>query len=523
MDAPEQTPGFHAAIDPDRVAIVMAGSGGVVTYGQLEEGSARLARALRAAGVRPGDHIAMLLDNRAEMLELAWAAQRSGLYYTPINTRLAAEEAAYVVDDCGATVLFASHAIEPLAVAVRSLVPGVRRFVAIGGAIDGFETVESFVDGVAGDPLDDELEGSPMLYSSGTTGRPKGVRRLATGQPYGSENPIGPLLGGVMGFGPDGRYLTPAPLYHSAPLVWSMTVHRTGGTLVLMDHFDAAACLEVIDRERVTHAQFVPTMFIRMLKLPDATRGAFDGSSLVSVVHAAAPCPAEVKRQMIEWWGPIIHEYYAGTEGGGLTWISSEEWLTHPGSVGRAAWGEIHICSHHEDGSGEELPAGEPGVVRFGGGANAFEYHNDPEKTAESFDDRGWSTLWDVGYLDADGYLYLTDRLTYMIVSGGVNIYPQEVENHLVLHPQVTDAAVFGVPDADLGEQVKAVVQSAPGATPGPELEAELIAYCRDGLAHYKCPRSIDFDAELPRGDNGKLYKRVLRDRYWEGHGTRLL
>ena len=238
-----------------------------------------------------------------------------------------------------------------------------------------------------------------------------------------------------------------------------------------MERFDAQGCLDTIDRERVTHAQFVPTMFVRMLKLPEAARAAFGGSSLEAVVHAAAPCPVEVKRRMIEWWGPIVSEYYAGTEGGGLTWIDSGEWLARPGSVGRAAWGEIHICAE----SGDELPLGEPGVVRFGGGANAFEYHNDPEKTRQTFDERGWSTLWDVGYLDADGYLYLTDRLTYMIVSGGVNIYPQEVEDHLLLHPKVTDAAVFGVPDADLGEQVKAVVQPAAGVEPGPELEAELL------------------------------------------------
>jgi acyl-CoA synthetase (AMP-forming)/AMP-acid ligase II len=519
MDAPAQTPGFHAARDPQRPAIVMAGSGEVVTYAELESRTARAARALRAAGLRPGDHVALLLDNRAAMLELAWAAQRSGLYYTPINTRLAADEAAYVVDDCGATVLFASASVARLAEEVRDRVPEVARFVAVDGEIDGFEPLAVFVAGVDAEPLDDEREGSPMLYSSGTTGRPKGVRRLTTGQPYGTDNPVGPLLQGVMGFAPGKVYLTPAPLYHSAPLVWSMTVHRVGGTLVLMERFDAQACLDVIDRERVTHAQFVPTMFVRMLKLPDDARAAFDGSSLESVVHAAAPCPVEVKRQMIGWWGPIVSEYYAGTEGGGLTWIDSADWLARPGSVGRAAWGEIHICAE----SGEELPLGEPGVVRFGGGANAFEYHHDPEKTRQTFDERGWSTLWDVGYLDADGYLFLTDRLTYMIVSGGVNIYPQEVEDHLLLHPKVTDAAVFGVPDPDLGEQVKAVVQPAAGVAAGPELEDELLAYCRDGLAHYKCPRSVDFEAELPRGDNGKLYKRVLRDRYWAGHDTRLL
>jgi long-chain acyl-CoA synthetase len=456
-----------------------------------------------------------LLDNRAATLELAWAAQRSGLYYTPVNTRLAADEAAYVVDDCGATVLFAVASVETLAGELRDR-PRVGRFIAVDGEIDGYEPLPEFVGRVSDAPLDDELEGSPMLYSSGTTGRPKGVRRLVTGQPFGTDNPVGPLLEGVMGFAPGKVYLTPAPLYHSAPLVWSMTVHRLGGTLVLMERFDAQACLDVIDRERVTHGQFVPTMFVRMLKLPDAARAAFDGSSLEAVVHAAAPCPVAVKRRMIEWWGPIVSEYYAGTEGGGLTWIDSADWLEHPGSVGRAAWGEIHICAE----SGDELPTGEPGVVRFGGGVNAFEYHNDPEKTRRTFDERGWSTLWDVGYLDADGYLYLTDRLTYMIVSGGVNIYPQEVEDHLLLHSKVADAAVFGIPDADLGEQVKAVVQPGAGTAAGPELEAELLAYCRDGLAHYKCPRSVDFVAEMPRGDNGKLYKRVLRDPYWEGHAT---
>jgi long-chain acyl-CoA synthetase len=518
MEAPAKTPGYHATRDPDLPAIVMAASGEIVTYAELESRSARVARALRAAGLRPGDHVALLLDNRAATLELAWAAQRSGLYYTPVNTRLAADEVAYVVDDCGATVLFAVASVETLAEVLRDR-PRVNRFIAVDGEIDGYEPLPEFVARVSADSLDDELEGSPMLYSSGTTGRPKGVRRLVTGQPFGTDNPVGPLLEGVMGFAPGKAYLTPAPLYHSAPLVWSMTVHRLGGTLVLMERFDAQACLDVIDRERVTHGQFVPTMFVRMLKLPDAARAAFDGSSLEAVVHAAAPCPVEVKRRMIEWWGPIVSEYYAGTEGGGLTWIDSADWLDHPGSVGRAAWGEIHICAE----SGEELPRGEPGVVRFGGGVNAFEYHNDPEKTRRTFDERGWSTLWDVGYLDADGYLYLTDRLTYMIVSGGVNIYPQEVEDHLLLHAKVADAAVFGVPDADLGEQVKAVVQPGAGTAVGPELEAELLAYCRDGLAHYKCPRSVDFAAEMPRGDNGKLYKRVLRDPYWEGHATRLL
>ncbi len=321
----------------------MAETGEIVTYAELESCANRVARALRAAGLHPGDHIALLLDNRAAMLELAWAAQRSGLYFTPVNTRLAADEAAYVVDDCGATVLFAAASAGRLAREVRPRVPRITRFVAVDGDIDGFESLDGFAGAVTDEPLDDQREGSPMLYSSGTTGRPKGVRRLVTGQPYGTENPVGPLLEGVMGFAPGKVYLTPAPLYHSAPLVWSMTVHRSGGTLVLMERFDAQACLDAIDRESVTHAQFVPTMFVRMLKLPEAARAAFVGSNLEAVVHAAAPCPVAVKRQMIEWWGPIISEYYAGTEGGGLTWIGSDDWLTHPGSVGRAAWGEIHI------------------------------------------------------------------------------------------------------------------------------------------------------------------------------------
>ena len=296
--------------------------------------------------------------------------------------------------------------------------------------------------------LDDERDGSPMFYSSGTTGRPKGVRRLLTGQSYGTENPIGPLLGGVMGFTEGKRYLTPAPLYHSAPLVWSMTVHREGGTLVLMEHFDAQACLDAITRERISHAQFVPTMFVRMLKLPDAVREQFDGTSLEAVVHAAAPCPVEVKRRLIEWWGPIVSEYYAGTEGGGLTWINSEEWLAHPGSVGRAAWGEIHICAE----TGEELPVGEPGVVRFGGGANAFEYHNDPEKTARDVRRPGLEHA--VGRrLPRRRRLPLPHRSSHVhdrlgrcehLPAGGG-------EPPRSLHPKVTDAAVFGVPDTDLG------------------------------------------------------------------------
>ena len=279
-----------------------------------------------------------------------------------------------------------------------------------------------------------------------------------------------------------------------------------------MEHFDPERCLALVQEHRVTHAQFVPTMFVRMLKLPDDVRASYDVSSLRSVVHAAAPCAPEVKRRMIEWWGPVIHEYYSGTEGMGMTWITSEESLTHPGSVGRAIWGQVHVCGD----DGEELPAGEDGVVYFGGRSDAtFEYNHDPEKTRQTFNDKGWATLWDVGHLDAEGYLYLTDRKQFMIVSGGVNIYPQEIEDVLVLHPAVADVAVFGIPEPEMGEEVKAVVQPAPGFPAGPELEAEIIAFCRAHLSHYKCPRTVDFTDALPRGENGKLYKKVLREAYW--------
>jgi acyl-CoA synthetase (AMP-forming)/AMP-acid ligase II len=506
---------------PDRAAIIMTGSDVVVTFRELEERSSRAANLLRAHGLGPGDHIAMLLPNDEHALEVAWAAHRVGLYYTMVNSRLTPDEAAYVVDDCGARVVVASAAIAPLARALIPRTPGVERRFVLGGDLDGYESYETANSEFGVEPAGDEHEGSPMLYSSGTTGRPKGVKRALSGAPFGTTHQ---LVGGIerrFGIGDGKVYLTPAPLYHAAPLSWSMAAQAIGATVVLMEHFDAAACLGAIERCFVTHGQFVPTMFVRMLKLPDAERAAFEVSSLESVVHAAAPCPVEIKRQMIEWWGPIVHEYYAGTEGGGLTWITSDEWLAHPGSVGPAMWGEIHVC----DDDGNELGPGEEGVVWLGGTGVGFEYHNDPDKTRQAYDPqgRGWNTLSDVGYVDDDGYLYLTDRKTYMIVTGGVNVYPQEVENLLVLHPDVVDVAVFGVPDEDLGEQVKAVVQVAAHARPGPELEARLIEYCRARLAHYKCPRSVDFDPELPRGENGKLYKRILRDRYWQGHVSRVL
>jgi len=512
------TPGWYAEQTPDAPAIIMGLSGDTVTYGQLEERSGRFAGALRSLGLGVGDHIAILMENNRQYLEIAWAAQRSGLYYTAINTHLRAGEVQYILDDCGAVALIASEAMADLIAGLDLSRIGIR--ISALGDLSGFESYDDVVANAAPIPMDDECEGREMLYSSGTTGRPKGVRKQLPGTPLGDpmSTPVQIATGmGARGSGPGSVYLSPAPLYHSAPLVFSMSMQRLGGTVVVMERFDPGLCLDLIQRYRVTEAQFVPTMFVRLLRLPKEQRERYDLSSLQYVVHAAAPCPVEVKRQMFDWWGPIIYEYYAGTEDIGTTSITPEEWLSHPGSVGRSMT-ECHIVGE----SGEELPPGQAGVVYFAAG-RPFEYHNDPQKTASVTNERGWRTLGDIGYLDLEGYLYLTDRQAHMIISGGVNIYPQEAENLLAGHPAVADVAVIGVPDSEMGEAVIAVVKPTDPAAVSPELEAELLAYCRSELATYKCPRRVDFVDELPRDDNGKLYKRLLRDRYWEGHETRVI
>jgi long-chain acyl-CoA synthetase len=518
MTAASMTPGWHAERTPDVPAIIMGSSGEAVSYAQLEERSVRLARALRSLGVRVGDHIAILMENNRPYLEIAWAAQRSGLFYTAINTHLRAGEVRYILDDCGAVALVASESMADVVAGLDLSRIDIR--VSAFGDLPGFERYDDLVASATADPLSDECEGREMLYSSGTTGRPKGVRKQLPGTPLGDPTsaPV-QIAQGLYAHGgaTDVVYLSPAPLYHGAPLVSSMSIHRLGGTVVVMERFDPSQCLQLIERYRVTQAQFVPTMFVRMLRLPQEERERYDLSSLRYVVHAAAPCPVEVKRQMIDWWGPIIHEYYSGTEDIGNTFISPEEWLAHPGSVGRPT-SECHIVGD----DGEVLPPGQAGVVYFAGG-RPFEYHNDPEKTASVTNEKGWRTLGDVGYLDEDGYLYLTDRQAHMIISGGVNIYPQEAENLLAGHPAVADVAVIGVPDAEMGEAVKAVVTLAHRDAASPELAAELLAFCRSALATYKCPRSVDFVDELPRDDNGKLYKRLLRERYWEGHDSRVI
>jgi long-chain acyl-CoA synthetase len=504
--------GHKAGEHPDKPAVIMAGSGLTVTYAELDAAANRLAHVLFDAGLRPGDHLAFMLENRWEFLAVAWAAQRSGLYYTAISTRLQADEVAYIVDNCQARVFITSAACAATATRITRDAPRVDLWLMMDGTDGGFTSYEEMTSRAPATPLPHEVEGSDMLYSSGTTGRPKGVKPPLPLSPMGTPNALTQLVSVL--FQPDGTsvYLSPAPLYHAAPLRYSMTFQRFGATVVVMERFDPEAALRAIETFRVTHSQWVPTMFIRMLKLPEETRAQYDLSSLRYAVHAAAPCPVPVKEQMIEWWGPVLHEYYAGTEGNCFTYTDSADWLSHKGTVGRALLGKVHVC----DEEGREVPAGTVGTLYFSDGPS-FEYHDDEAKTASSRDPggRGWTTLGDVGYVDDDGFIYLTDRLSHMIISGGVNIYPQEVENLLAVHPKVADVAVIGVPDPEMGEQVKAVVQPVgPVGEAGPELERELIAHCRERLAHYKCPRSIDFRQELPRHPTGKLLKRLLRDEY---------
>ncbi|HVT78648.1 MAG TPA: AMP-binding protein [Acidimicrobiales bacterium] len=503
-------PGAHAQTTPDKAAYIMASTGEVVTYKQLDEASNRLAHVFADAGLVEGDSIALMLENNVHFFEVTWAAQRSGLYYTAISSRLTAEEASYIVNDCGAQVFVTSHYLAPVAAELVGQMPNVKVALMIDGVIDGYESYEAVTAAKPTTPIAPEREGADMLYSSGTTGRPKGVKVPLPNAPAGTPSSVQVLGQMLYGFTDDMVYLSPAPLYHAAPLRFSMAVQRMGGTVVVMEHFDPAEFLKLVERYKVTHTQVVPTMFVRMLKLPEDERRA-DVSSLRTVIHAAAPCPVEVKRKMIEWWGPIIFEYYAGTEGNGFVACNSEEWLAHPGTVGKSLTGIVHIV---DEDSGEEVAVGETGTVYFEGGST-FEYHNDPEKTAGSRLKNGWSTLGDIGRLDEDGFLYLTDRKAYMIISGGVNVYPQEAENLLVSHPKVMDVAVFGVPNPDFGEEVKAVVQPMEWEDAGPDLERELIAFCKEHLSAIKCPRSIDFERELPRHPTGKLYKRLLRDRYW--------
>jgi long-chain acyl-CoA synthetase len=514
-------PGLHAEARAGQPAIIMAESGETVSYLELEARSNRLAHLLRAVGLKPLDHYAIFMENHARFVECCAAGERSGLYFTCINSFLTAGELTYIVNNSLSKVLITSQAKRDIAVAALTDCPAVELCLIVDGAGEG-ERVRNLCDASAEfptTPIVDEMLGAAMLYSSGTTGRPKGVLRPLPDQPPAQTSNILVALSRMLRFREGQMYLSPAPLYHAAPLVGVSATIRLGGTVVVMERFEPQRFLELVEKHRVTHTQLVPTMFSRMLRLPEHTRRAYDLSSLEVAIHAAAPCPIPVKQAMIDWWGPIILEYYGATEGLGFTLCNSAEWLAHPGTIGKAVFSEVHVL---DEAMGEVSP-GATGKLWFKT-ASPFEYFNDPLKTAEAnSSDRTMSTVGDIGHVDDEGYVYLTDRAAFMIISGGVNIYPQECENLLVTHSKVADAAVFGVPNEEMGEEVKAVVQLMPAVASSAELEAELIAFCREHLAHQKCPRSIDFEAKLPRLPTGKLYKGPLRERYWNGRESRIV
>ncbi len=506
-------PSIHAAIHPDKPAVIMCETGEIMTYGQLDAASNRAAHLFRSHGLGHDNVVAFMVENCLAYYALTWGAQRSGLRFVCISSRLTQDETDYILENSGAKMLIVSASLSD---AAQQLTSKVARF-AIGGSVAGYADWDAAIADMPSTPITDERAGIDMLYSSGTTGRPKGIRIPLPEDPAIAQSNVLVMLGmGLMRFTPDSIYLSPAPLYHAAPLRWSMTIHKIGGTVVLMKKFDAEAALAAIEKYQVTCSQWVPTHFVRILKLPPETRAKYSHASLNCAIHAAAPCPAPVKRAMIEYWGPVLEEYYAGSEGNGLTYIGSEEWIRRAdkegaGSVGKAASGVVHIVA---DDNETLLPARQEGTVFFESDSS-FEYHQDSEKTASSRNAKGWTTLGDVGWMDEDGYLYLTDRKSFMIISGGVNIYPQEIENHLITHPMIADVAVIGGPHEEMGEEVIAVVQLVDMTDANDILRDALMVYAREKLSGIKVPRRIDFVAELPRHDTGKLYKRLLRDRYW--------
>jgi len=514
-------PGLQAAIRPEQPAVIMAQSGEAITYVELERRSNRLAHFLRASGLSRSDHYAIFMENNARYVECCSAGERVGLYYTCINSYLTPDEVAYILDNSESRILITSTAKRDVALQAMAQCPRIERCLVVDGPGNGGKVLglDEAVEGFPDTPISDEWLGAAMLYSSGTTGRPKGILRPLPEGPPRQQLPILDFFQAAWRFHAGTIHLSPAPLYHAAPLLSVGMTIRAGGTAVIMEHFDPEQFLALVCRHRVTHSVLVPTMFSRMLKLPEQVRHRYDVCSLETVIHGAAPCPIQVKEQMIAWWGPIVFEYYAATEGHCLVFCDSAEWLAHRGTVGRVLLGELHVL----DEAMQPLPTGAPGTLWFKT-ASPFEYFKDPDKTQEARSQDGtMSTVGDVGYVDQDGYVYLTDRRAFMIISGGVNIYPQECENLLITHPQVADAAVFGVPNTDLGEEVKAVVQPMPGIRPTADFADELIAFCRQHLAHIKCPRSVDFEEELPRLPTGKLYKRLLRDRYWDERTSRIV
>jgi acyl-CoA synthetase (AMP-forming)/AMP-acid ligase II len=502
-------PGTFAITKPDHPAVIFTATGETITYRQLNARSNKIAHLFRNNGVTRGEVVAIFMENLPEFIDIAWACQRSGLYYCAISSYLKPNEIAYILNDCKPKVFITSEYKHNEALVALNMSSSVEFAYIIGDPKGEFKSLASATQEMPDTNLQDEVEGLDLLYSSGTTGNPKGVKIPLSYSEIGSNVAVQFLLSALYGADENTIYLSPAPLYHAAPLRFTLSIHRIGGTTLIMDKFSPEEYLKAIQHYGATHSQVVPTMFVRLLKLDKQIREKYDISSLKCVIHAAAPCPIPIKEQIIDWFGPIIQEYYAGTEGNGFVAINSYDWLKHKGSVGKALVGKVHILDDDEN----ELDIGQDGIVYFDGGAK-FEYLNDPEKTKKSRSKQGYSTLGDVGHLDEDGFLYLTDRKAYMIISGGVNVYPQEAENLLTTHEKVADVAVFGIPDPDLGEQVIAVVQPTNFSLAGKELEEELIDFCRQNLSKIKCPKRIDFLEELPRLPTGKLYKRLLRDNY---------
>jgi acyl-CoA synthetase (AMP-forming)/AMP-acid ligase II len=489
----------------EKIAYRMLASGQTVTYGELDDDSACGAQLFRHLGIGVGDGIAIWLPNHIEFLKITWAAQRAGIYYTPISTYFQTTEVSYILENSDAKLVITTREL----LGRLTEIPFNIIVLLVDADCELSESWPRQREAQAPEPIDDEQEGSEMIYSSGTTGRPKGVRFPLSGSAYGNISATLQTRIDMHELSANTAYLSTAPFYHSAPLRYNMIVTRLGGTAFIMEKFDAESALRTIEAHKITHSQWVPTMFVRLLKLPDQTRQQYAINSLRYVIHAAAPCPVDVKRDMIKWFGPILYEYYSGTEANGFTAITTEEWLEHPGSVGRPVTGHVVIL----DDALKPLPAGQTGTVYFGGG-NDFSYYKDPAKTATAKTQDGLSTLGDIGYLDEEGYLYLQDRKSFMVISGGVNIYPQEIENLLITHLSVTDVAVFGVPNQEFGEEVKAVIQTHEDGSKA--LAEELMTYCKQHLSAIKCPKSIDFIDDMPRHPTGKLYKQALKDRYWK-------
>ena len=506
-------PRHFAKTTPDKVAVKMSDGCASLSFAELEKKANQAAYLFRSHGLEAGGRVAFLLPNCIDVFPFAWGAQRAGLLYVPIPTKSTIDETAYLLKDSGANLLLTS--IECPAVTQDGFdasLGDVFKYSLNPSPSGDWTDWDTALSAFPETPIADEVAGQAMLYSSGTTGRPKGISPShGVGGPFEEPELLTQLISQGFQVDDQGIFLTPAPLYHAAPLKWTMCVQALGATTIIMPRFSPAETLEIIERERVTDAQFVPTHFIRMLKMPEAERVKYDVSSLKMAVHAAAPCPVDTKEKMFDWWGDVIYEYYAGSEGFGMTLATPEGWKAHPGTVGSPILGALHICGEN----GEPLPIGKIGQIYFESDV-VFSYHNDSEKTKGAYNKHGWATLGDIGYLNEDGFLYLTDRKNFMIISGGVNIYPQEIENSLISHPDVADVAVIGAPDPDFGEKVVAIVQPLNLTQDRRELAAELNRYCRKELSSVKVPKQIDFVDELPRTETGKMMKRLLRDEYWQ-------